>query len=90
MIALAKLFRFRFTRACFGAVAAVMLIAPSAASEKILRLAADQPKADKGGCICMELYQPVCAASRNGKKQTYSNACFAKCAKAAVIHQGAC
>ncbi len=53
-------------------------------------LAADQPKPDEKGCICMEVYLPVCAALPNGEKKTFSNACFAKCAKAKVIHEGPC
>jgi hypothetical protein len=53
-------------------------------------LAADQPKPDEKGCICMDLYLPVCAALPDGKSQTFSNACFAKCASATIIHQGAC
>ncbi len=52
-------------------------------------LAADQPDSDKG-CICMELYQPVCAKLPSGEKKTFSNACFAKCAKAILVHDGPC
>ncbi|MGB8279156.1 MAG: hypothetical protein WCF20_14665 [Methylovirgula sp.] len=53
-------------------------------------LADDKPKADEKGCICMEVYLPVCATLPNGEKKTFSNACFAKCAKAKIIHEGPC
>lgn len=53
-------------------------------------LADDKPKPDEKGCICMEVYLPVCAALPNGKRKTFSNACFAKCEKAKVIHEGPC
>lgn len=52
--------------------------------------AGDQPSGDDKGCICMELYQPVCAKLPNGEKKTFSNACFAKCEKASVVHEGPC
>ncbi|MGO9132754.1 MAG: Kazal-type serine protease inhibitor family protein [Methylovirgula sp.] len=61
--------------------------APVASAQ--LRLAADTPKSD-AGCICMELYLPVCGAGPDGTTKTYSNACYAKCAKATVIHKGKC
>lgn len=44
----------------------------------------------KDGCFCMELYQPVCARLPSGEQKTFSNACFAKCAKAKIVHQGPC
>jgi hypothetical protein len=53
------------------------------------RLVADQPKAEEA-CICMEVYLPVCATLPNGERKTFSNACFAKCAKAKTIHEGPC
>ena len=63
------------------------LAAPVASAQ--LRLAADAPKSDEG-CICMELYLPVCGAGPDGTTKTYSNACYAKCAKASVVHKGKC
>lgn len=70
--------------------AAVGLGTGNSSAPGALQLAEDQPKSDGGGCICMEIYLPVCATPPNGAKQTYSNACFAKCAKATVIHKGPC
>ncbi len=61
----------------------------AALSVPSLLLAADRPDSDKG-CICMDLYQPVCAKLPSGEKKTFSNACFAKCAKAILVHEGAC
>jgi len=52
--------------------------------------AEDQSNGAKDGCFCMELYQPVCAKLPSGEQRTFSNACFAKCAKARVVHQGPC
>lgn len=51
--------------------------------------AADQTGGEEG-CFCMEVYQPVCAKLPDGERKTFSNACFAKCAKATVIHDGPC
>ncbi|HEY1735360.1 MAG TPA: hypothetical protein VGG12_01810 [Methylovirgula sp.] len=69
----------------FAAIAAAFfLMTPS------LRLAADPTADETKGCICMELYQPVCGKLPNGEKKTFSNACFAKCAKAKVLHEGPC
>jgi len=41
--------------------------------------------------MCMELYQPVCGFTQDGKSHTYSNACHA-CAKAEVVRyvSGSC
>lgn len=38
------------------------------------------------GCICNEIYQPVCGA--NG--ETYGNTCQAKCAGVRVLYNGKC
>ena len=39
---------------------------------------------------CNDLFQPVCAVTKAGKVQTFSNACFAKAGGATVISQGSC
>ena len=40
--------------------------------------------------ICTELYQPVCGTDQNGMRKTYSNACFARMAKATNVTPGEC
>jgi Kazal-type serine protease inhibitor domain len=40
--------------------------------------------------VCTEVYQPVCATDENGSRKTYSNACFARMAKATNITPGEC
>ena len=40
--------------------------------------------------LCNEIFQPVCARTKAGTVQTFSNACFAKVAGARVVSQGAC
>jgi hypothetical protein len=37
-----------------------------------------------------EVYQPVCGTDQNGKRVTYSNACFARVAKATNVTPGEC
>jgi hypothetical protein len=40
--------------------------------------------------ICTEVYQPVCGTNAAGMRVTYSNACFARVAKAANVTPGEC
>jgi hypothetical protein len=40
--------------------------------------------------ICTEVYQPVCGTDSNGMRKTYSNACFARIAKATNLAPGEC
>jgi hypothetical protein len=40
--------------------------------------------------VCTEVYQPVCATDENGNRKTYSNACFARMAKATNVTPGEC
>ena len=40
--------------------------------------------------LCTEIYQPVCGTDQNGRRVTYSNACFARIAKATNVSQGEC
>jgi hypothetical protein len=39
--------------------------------------------------VCAEIYLPVCA-SKEGVRQTYSNACFAKGDGATIVQDGKC
>jgi hypothetical protein len=36
------------------------------------------------------VYQPVCGTDENGNRRTYSNACFARLAKAKDVTAGEC
>jgi hypothetical protein len=40
--------------------------------------------------ICTQVYQPVCGTDQNGRRVTYSNACFARLAKATNVSVGEC
>jgi len=40
--------------------------------------------------ICTEVYQPVCGTSQSGMRVTYSNACFARAARATNVTPGEC
>jgi Kazal-type serine protease inhibitor-like protein len=40
--------------------------------------------------ICTQVYQPVCGTDENGNRKTYSNACFARIAKATNVTPGEC
>ena len=40
--------------------------------------------------VCTDVYQPVCGTDPNGKRVTYSNACFARAAKATNVMPGDC
>ena len=40
--------------------------------------------------ICTEIYQPVCGTNPAGMRVTYSNACFARVAKATNVTPGEC
>jgi hypothetical protein len=40
--------------------------------------------------ICTEVYQPVCGTSPAGMRVTYSNACFARAARATNVSPGEC
>ena len=68
----------------------VSLLATGALARPSKIFAAEQSKDAKDGCFCMELYQPVCGKLPGGEEKTFSNACFAKCAKSTVVHQGPC
>jgi Kazal-type serine protease inhibitor-like protein len=40
--------------------------------------------------VCTEIFQPVCGTDANGRRVTYSNACFARVAKATNVTPGEC
>ena len=40
--------------------------------------------------VCMEVFQPVCGTNASGMRVTYSNACFARIAKATNVTPGEC
>ena len=40
--------------------------------------------------VCTEIYQPVCGTNADGMRVTYSNACFARAAKATQVTPGNC
>ena len=40
--------------------------------------------------VCTEIYQPVCGTDASGRRVTYSNACFARMAKATNVTPGEC
>jgi hypothetical protein len=40
--------------------------------------------------VCTEVYQPVCGTDPGGRRVTYSNACFARAAKASDVTSGEC
>ena len=40
--------------------------------------------------MCPQIYEPVCALGKDGKRATMSNSCHAENAAAHVLHKGAC
>jgi hypothetical protein len=40
--------------------------------------------------VCTQVYQPVCGTDKDGKRVTYSNACFARAANASNVSPGEC
>jgi hypothetical protein len=61
-----------------------LTLSASAASRHITVAQASTPE------VCTEVYQPVCGTDPNGKRTTYSNACFARIAKATNVSPGEC
>ena len=59
-------------------------LSADAASRRIILAQASPPE------VCTEVYQPVCGTDQNGKRTTYSNACFARIAKATNVTPGEC
>jgi Kazal-type serine protease inhibitor domain len=54
------------------------------ATERPIRVQASPPE------VCTQVYQPVCGTDANGNRVTYSNACFARVAKATNVTVGEC
>jgi hypothetical protein len=61
------------------------LAADAASRDRALILAQGAPPE-----ICTEVYQPVCGTNQSGMRVTYSNACFARAAKATNVSPGEC
>jgi Kazal-type serine protease inhibitor-like protein len=57
---------------------------PASAASRHVILAQASPE------VCTEVYQPVCGTDQSGKRTTYSNACFARIAKASNVTPGEC
>ena len=70
---------------CLVASAVVLALASTAwPADRPAVLAQTTPE------VCTEVYQPVCGTDANGRRVTYSNACFARAAKATQVTPGAC
>jgi hypothetical protein len=70
-------------------IAAMVLgltVSAQAASRNARIIVAQNPPPE----ICTEVYQPVCGTDPNGMRKTYSNACFARIAKATSVTPGEC
>jgi hypothetical protein len=66
------------------------LVAHAANGSGPLILSQGSPREASAPEVCTEVYQPVCATDENGTRKTYSNACFARMAKATNITPGEC
>jgi hypothetical protein len=66
------------------------LVAHAANGSGPLILSQASPREASPPEVCTEVYQPVCATDENGTRKTYSNACFARMAKATNITPGEC
>jgi Kazal-type serine protease inhibitor domain len=63
------------------------LAIPASAADRKGHLIVAQNSAPE---ICTEVYQPVCGSDPSGVRKTYSNACFARVAKATNVTPGEC
>jgi hypothetical protein len=61
------------------------LSADAAGRERAVILAQGAPPE-----VCAEIYQPVCGTNPAGMRTTYSNACFARVARATNVTAGEC
>ena len=73
--------------AAMAALAAAFMFGTAGVGEAAKKKAAPKPAAATAWCPWV--WMPVCGVV-NGKKQTFSNMCFAKQAKAKKIRPGAC
>jgi hypothetical protein len=67
------------------AIAGLAASAGASARDRSLLIAQNSPPE-----VCTEVYQPVCGTDQSGKRVTYSNACFARVAKATNVTPGEC
>jgi hypothetical protein len=75
----------------FGAARAEDMKTPGAlASGGLLADCATPASTPLRPCICTREYKPVCGRTPGGAALTYSNACMARCAGAAVVRSGRC
>jgi hypothetical protein len=72
------------TPLAFVALILAFALPAGAATRNIVIAQASPPE------VCTEIYQPVCGTDQNGKRTTYSNACFARIAKATNVSPGEC
>jgi Kazal-type serine protease inhibitor domain len=68
----------------FATATFAFALSANAASRHIILAQASPPE------VCTQVYQPVCGTDPNGKRTTYSNACFARVAKATNVTPGEC
>jgi len=72
-------------KSLFAVLAAMAALAPAAAVAGNAILAQAQTPE-----VCTQIYQPVCGTDKDGKRVTYSNACFARAANATNVTPGEC
>src|SRR5262245_53369916 len=77
--------REREMKSLFAVLAAMAALAPAAAVAGNAILAQAQTPE-----VCTQIYQPVCGTDKDGKRVTYSNACFARAANATNVTPGEC
>jgi hypothetical protein len=78
------------TRAALIFILAVSgaVCAQAASRDRSIMLAQAAPGAPPE--VCTEVYQPVCGTNPSGMRTTYSNACFARIARATNVTPGEC
>jgi hypothetical protein len=76
--------RQEITRLVFACILTGAFASNANPSEKPILVQGSAPE------VCTEVYQPVCGTDTNGRRVTYSNACFARIAKATDVTPGEC